>query len=99
MADVDFALLVAGVQEGNAHAQFVVFMDGVDARQVEVGDRRAQREANGGVGCDLLVVSDGGFGKRTALKEYRRQGRAGYGVLTAKMPEGRSSSGRICWSC
>jgi DNA gyrase subunit A len=37
----------------------------------------------------LLVVSDGGFGKRTALKEYRRQGRAGYGVLTAKMPEGR----------
>jgi len=37
----------------------------------------------------LLVVSDGGFGKRTALREYRRQGRAGYGVLTAKMPEGR----------
>ena len=37
----------------------------------------------------LLVVSDGGFGKRTALKEYRRQGRAGFGVLTAKMPEGR----------
>ena len=37
----------------------------------------------------LLVVSDGGFGKRTALKEYRRQGRAGLGVLTAKMPEGR----------
>ena len=29
----------------------------------------------------LLVVSDGGFGKRTALREYRRQGRAGYGVL------------------
>jgi DNA gyrase subunit A len=37
----------------------------------------------------LLVVSDGGFGKRTPLKEYRRQGRGGYGVLTAKMPEGR----------
>jgi DNA gyrase subunit A len=37
----------------------------------------------------LLVVSDGGFGKRTALKEYRTQGRGGYGVLTAKMPEGR----------
>ena len=37
----------------------------------------------------LLVVSDGGFGKRTALKEYRTQKRGGYGVLTAKMPEGR----------
>ena len=37
----------------------------------------------------LLVVSDGGFGKRTALKEYRPQKRGGYGVLTAKMPEGR----------
>ena len=37
----------------------------------------------------LLVVSDGGFGKRTALKEYRVQKRGGYGVLTAKMPEGR----------
>jgi DNA gyrase subunit A len=39
----------------------------------------------------LLVVSDGGFGKRTALKEYRPQTRGGLGVLTAKMPEGRGT--------
>ncbi|MFP5220496.1 MAG: DNA gyrase subunit A [Actinomycetes bacterium] len=39
----------------------------------------------------LLVVSDGGYGKRTPLREYRAQGRGGYGVLTAKMPEGRGT--------
>ncbi len=39
----------------------------------------------------LLVVSDGGFGKRTRLSEYRRQGRGGSGVLTAKMPEERGT--------
>jgi DNA gyrase subunit A len=39
----------------------------------------------------LLVVSDGGYGKRTPLREYRVQGRGGYGVLTAKMPEGRGT--------
>jgi DNA gyrase subunit A len=37
----------------------------------------------------LLVVTDGGFGKRTRLSEYRVQGRGGSGVLTAKMPPGR----------
>ncbi len=38
---------------------------------------------------DLLVVSDGGYGKRTSLAEYRRQGRGGSGILTAKFPEAR----------
>jgi DNA gyrase subunit A len=37
----------------------------------------------------LLVVSDGGFGKRTPLAEYRRQNRGGTGILTAKFPEAR----------
>ncbi len=39
----------------------------------------------------LLVVSDGGYGKRTRLAEYRTQGRGGYGVLTAKMPTERGT--------
>lgn len=33
-------------------------------------------------GADLLVVSEHGLGKRTALKEYRAQSRAGKGILT-----------------
>jgi DNA gyrase subunit A len=32
--------------------------------------------------CTLLVVSEKGFGKRTALKDYRVQGRGGSGILT-----------------
>jgi DNA gyrase subunit A len=37
----------------------------------------------------LLVVTDGGFGKRTRLSEYKRQGRGGQGVLTARIEEKR----------
>jgi DNA gyrase subunit A len=37
----------------------------------------------------LLVVTDGGFGKRTQLSEYKRQGRGGQGVLTARIEEKR----------
>ena len=37
----------------------------------------------------LLVVTDGGFGKRTKLSEYKRQGRGGQGVLTARIEEKR----------
>ncbi|HSI73957.1 MAG TPA: DNA gyrase subunit A [Fimbriimonas sp.] len=32
--------------------------------------------------CTLLVVSEHGYGKRTALDEYRIQGRGGSGILT-----------------
>jgi hypothetical protein len=35
------------------------------------------------------VVTDGGFGKRTRLAEYKRQGRGGQGVLTARIEEKR----------
>ncbi len=37
----------------------------------------------------LLVVTDGGFGKRTKLEKYKRQGRGGQGVLTAHIEEKR----------
>jgi DNA gyrase subunit A len=36
-------------------------------------------------GGALLVVTDGGFGKKTRLEEYPRQGRGGKGVLTARI--------------
>jgi DNA gyrase subunit A len=35
------------------------------------------------------VVTDGGFGKKTLLAEYPRQGRGGKGVLTARIVEAR----------
>jgi DNA gyrase subunit A len=42
-------------------------------------------------GASLMVVTDGGFVKRTALSEYRLQGRGGSGILTAKLEERRGS--------
>ena len=39
----------------------------------------------------LMVVTDGGFGKRSKLSEYRAQGRGGLGVLTARIEERRGS--------
>ena len=40
---------------------------------------------------DLLVVTTEGFGKRTALSEYRLQSRNGYGVKAIAMAEGRGA--------
>lgn len=40
---------------------------------------------------DLLVVTNEGFAKRTALSEYRLQGRNGYGVKAINLVEGRGS--------
>ena len=42
-------------------------------------------------GGALLVVTDGGFGKRTLLTDYRLQGRGGSGVLTARIDTRRGS--------
>jgi DNA gyrase subunit A len=36
-------------------------------------------------GAALLVVTDGGFGKKTRIEEYSPQGRGGKGVLTARL--------------
>jgi len=35
-----------------------------------------------GGGQDLVTITETGFGKRTPVKEYRRKGRGGLGVLT-----------------
>ncbi|MGH3587710.1 MAG: DNA gyrase C-terminal beta-propeller domain-containing protein, partial [Pseudonocardia sp.] len=40
-------------------------------------------------GTDLFVVTEGGFAKRTAISEYRVQGRAGYGIKVANLVEAR----------
>lgn len=38
-------------------------------------------------GASILAVTDRGFGKKTALKEYKVQGRAGKGIITVKTSE------------
>ena len=40
---------------------------------------------------DLLVVTDEGFAKRSAISEYRLQGRNGFGVKALQLAEGRGS--------
>jgi DNA gyrase subunit A len=37
--------------------------------------------------CDLLVVTQGGYGKRTAMTEYPIKGRGTMGVLTIKLTD------------
>ncbi|RRD43436.1 DNA gyrase subunit A [Buchananella hordeovulneris] len=40
-------------------------------------------------GADLFVVTEGGFAKRTAVEQYRAQGRGGLGVKVANLVEER----------
>lgn len=40
-------------------------------------------------GADLFVVTEGGYAKRTALEEYRVQGRGGLGIKVANLVEAR----------
>ena len=61
-----------------------------------VGDDEllAMQVARADTGLDddaLLVVTDGGFGKRTRLSDYKRQNRGGQGVLTARIEEKRGT--------
>ncbi|MGN6273619.1 MAG: DNA gyrase subunit A [Protaetiibacter sp.] len=49
-----------------------------DADEVEVTD-----------GPFVFVVTEGGYAKRTAVSQYRVQGRNGFGILVAKLTEAR----------
>jgi len=49
-----------------------------DADDTEVAD-----------GPFVFVVTEGGYAKRTAVSQYRVQGRNGYGILVAKLTESR----------
>jgi DNA gyrase subunit A len=40
-------------------------------------------------GSYVFIVTDGGYAKRTAVEEYRLQGRGGLGIKVAKLAEGR----------
>jgi DNA gyrase subunit A len=43
-------------------------------------------------GADILTVSENGYGKRTAMEEYRMQSRGGKGIITMKTTE---KTGRV----
>jgi DNA gyrase subunit A len=36
-------------------------------------------------GEDLVTITEGGYGKRTPVKEYQRKGRGGLGIVTHKL--------------
>ena len=38
-------------------------------------------------GCDLLVITEKGYGKKTSLENYRLQNRGGKGIITVKTTE------------
>jgi DNA gyrase subunit A len=48
-------------------------------------------------GCELLVVTECGYGKRTPITDYPRHNRGGSGVLTSKVSEktGRVAAARL----
>ena len=65
---------------------------GVRGMRLADGDALLAMEvARPGEDTALMVITNGGFGKRTRLSEYKRQGRGGSGVLTAKIEEKRGS--------
>ncbi|MFS0894753.1 DNA gyrase subunit A [Microbacterium sp. 179-I 3D3 NHS] len=43
------------------------------------------------LGRFVFVVTDGGYAKRTAVEEYRVQGRGGYGIKVAKLNDDRGT--------
>ncbi len=59
---------------------------GVRGIKLRSGDRVVAMEALELEG-DILTVSERGFGKRTALEEYRQQSRGGLGVINLKVGE------------
>ena len=66
-----------------AGVQGMKFRDGDELLAMDVVQGDSDRE--------LLVVTNEGFAKRTAISEYRLQGRNGYGVKAVQLAEGRGS--------
>jgi DNA gyrase subunit A len=56
--------------------------------EAEPADEDAE-ETDAVDGPFVFVVTEGGYAKRTAVSQYRVQGRNGYGILVAKLTESR----------
>jgi DNA gyrase subunit A len=64
---------------------------GVVGMKLDPGDKVVSMEILT-LGFDILTVSEGGFGKRTAMDEYRLQSRGGKGIITMKTTD---KTGRV----
>ena len=65
---------------------------GVQGMKFREGDELlAMDVVRGDSDKDLFVVTNEGFAKRTAISEYRLQGRNGFGVKAVQLAEGRGS--------
>jgi DNA gyrase subunit A len=64
---------------------------GVVGMKLDPGDRVVSMEILS-LGLDILTVAEGGYGKRTAMDEYRLQSRGGKGIITMKTTD---KTGRV----
>jgi len=60
---------------------------GVIGIRLEEGDYVVSMIASSNENDMILCVTEGGFGKRTAVEEYRTQGRGGKGIINVKTTE------------
>ncbi|RBP97762.1 DNA gyrase subunit A [Bifidobacterium aemilianum] len=76
-----------------AGVQGMRFREGDELLAMDVVKSAQNAEAAGedAGGEDLLVVTNEGFAKRSAISEYRLQGRNGYGVKALQLNESRGS--------
>ena len=64
---------------------------GVVGMKLDPGDKVVSMEILS-LGVDILTVAEGGYGKRTAMDEYRLQSRGGKGIITMKTTD---KTGRV----
>jgi DNA gyrase subunit A len=64
---------------------------GVVGMKLDPGDKVVSMEILS-LGLDILTVAEGGYGKRTAMDEYRLQSRGGKGIITMKTTD---KTGRV----
>lgn len=57
---------------------------GVNGVRLDEGDYVVSMIASSNENDKVLTVTEGGFGKRTAIEEYRTQGRGGKGIINVK---------------
>src|ERR671927_171126 len=62
---------------------------GVKGMGLRKGDEVISADVIGVETGDLLVVTENGYGKRTALRDYPRKGRGGLGVKTVQLTEAK----------
>ena len=70
---------IRSMGRGAGGVRGIRLMKGDEVSSLDIIDKK--KMANG----KLLVVMANGYGKQTALKEYKTQGRGGSGILTAKV--------------